>query len=211
MGLLRSIVLTPTFSVTRKANTYTTPSKFNGGNVHLFNQGARPLYEFELKLEPLFRSAAENLSFMHARFQGAGSFLYDGGPYASIQTFQIFAEGDGSKRQFFLPNRYIGSVVSGGALGSFANSFQFQSQNQITGTTSTWPTNQYSLNPIPGILTTNNTSATTVASGHDLLAMYSCNYRCVFDPDGIKMDEIYKGIFRVQLNLTEVPFYTGSY
>lgn len=210
MSLLRTLSVTPTFDVVRRSNTFTSIAKFDTGAMHVFNRGARALYSFELKLEPMYRGAMEQLEMLHQFLKGGRAFLYDGGPYASVQNFYTFAEGDGSRTQFFLPNRYIASVMSGGALGTYVSSLQIQTQNQVTLATSSWGSGNYSLTAVPGILNFNTATPTTPNSGHDIQAIYSCNYRCLFDPVGFQANEIAKGIFRVQLNINEVPFYVGS-
>lgn len=192
MALLRSLVLTPSFEYHRESLTQTTKVEFDGSNFQQrYNRRQRPLYRFECTLYPLKRSEDEYLMTFHAFHQGGRSFMFDGGPYATIRNYNLFGEGDGGTTQFFIPNRYI-----------TATSFSIQSENQSTLATSIWSTG-YSLNPNPGIVTF--TSAPS--SGHDLKAIYACRYRCFFEPDGLKFSEFASNLFKVTLKLEEAEIF----
>jgi hypothetical protein len=197
MALVRTLVLTPNFDVVRESVTFTNVTPFEtGGNLSLYNRAQRPLYRFTLKLEPLLRWAMEDLQAFHAFHQGGKSFFYDGGPYAQVEDFRLFGEGNGGQRQFYLPNRYVG-----------AGSLAVQTQNQATGTTSLW-TATYSLNPTIGLVTFNPSTATTPNSGHDVMAKWACKYRVRFDGDGFKESEFAKNIYKVELKLEELLLFT---
>jgi len=200
MALLRTFTCTPGNDITREAVTFTSAVDFDGGTSHLFNRVQRPLYKFEVHLGPLTRAEAESLSAFHSFHQGGKSFLWDGGAWGTVQNNNLVGEGDGSRRDFFLPNRYIG-------VGSLA----VRTVNQTTGVTSNWAASSanswpYSLNATPGLVFFANSSNTLPASGHDLAVIYACRYRCVFEPGGIKMSNIARGLFTVDLKLIEVPF-----
>jgi hypothetical protein len=189
MPPLRTLVITPGFDITRTSVTQVNAVNFDtAGTVQLFNRGSRPSYQFAYKLEPLFRKEKEQLEFFHAEHQGAKSFMCECHPYNTVENYQRFAWADGSRTQFFLPNRYLG-----------ASSFSLQSRNVLTQATSIWST-AYSLMPTPGIIL----FASAPSSGHDLEARYACQYRVVFEAGGIKSTEWARGVYRVELNLQEV-------
>ena len=198
MALLRTLTCTPGEDLNREAVTFTSVVEFDAGFPHLFDRTQRPIYRFELQLGPLTRAEADCLSAFHAFHKGGKSFLWDGGMYGAVTNPQLVGEGDGSRRDFFLPNRYIGS-----------GSLTVYSRNQATGVTSTWvaasvngwPT---SLNATPGLVMFANSSNTIPASGHDFYAAWACQYRCVFEPGGIKIGNFARGLYRADLKLTEI-------
>ena len=199
MPLLRTFTCTPGENVQREALTLTSAVGYESGFAHLFNRMQRPLYRFEIHLGPLTRAEAESLSAFHAFHQGGKSFLWDGGMYGAVTNPQLAGEGDGSRRDFFLPNRYIG-----------AGSLTVYTRNQATGVTSTWavasangwPT---SLNATPGLVTFANSTNTIPVSGHDFYAAWGNQYRCIFEPDGIRVSLAHKGpLFEADLKLMEL-------
>lgn len=202
MSHVYTLTLTPSFDFKRRAKTQTTAVEFDGsGFIQRFNRRARPIYEFEIVCYPLRREEADALNAFHAMHQGGRSFDFDGGPYATVRNYSRFAEGTGSKRQFYLPNRYI-----------TATSFSFQTQNQDTLATSNWlasSTNGWpsSLNADIGVLTFANSTNTIPASGHDLRAIYACKYRCFFEPDGFEIAEFAAGLFRCELRISEAEIF----
>jgi hypothetical protein len=196
MPLLRTLNITLAFDVTREAVTQTSVVEYNDSNfTHNFNRAQRPAYRFNIKLDPMVTSTAEALSAFHAFHQGAKSFMWNGGKYGTVNNYNLFGEGGGNRRQFFLPNRYVTS-------GTLA----VQTRNQATGATSAWATSAYSANWNPGIVTFNNSTNTIPASGHDVEGKYSCFYRVVFEPNGLKMSEFASGVFRADMVLKEVFF-----
>ncbi len=195
MPPLRTLVLTPGLDLVRTAVTKTNVVDFDSaGTVQLFARGSRPAYQFSFKIEPIFRKELESLEFFHSEHMGARSFMCRCDPYNTVENYQRFATAEFSQTQFFLPNRYIG-----------ANSFSLQSRNQNTLATSAWATNAYSLMPTPGILL----FPSAPSSGTDLEAKYAVDgYRVVFEPDGLKVSEWARGVYRVELNLREVFIFT---
>lgn len=202
MALLRTLALTPSFEYSRESLTHTTEVEFDGSNfIQRYGRRQRPVYKFTCQLYPLKREETETLITFHAFHQGGKSFLFDGGPYATVRNYSLFGEGDGSKRQFFLPNRYV-----------TATSFSFQTQNQVTLATSNWvasSTNGWpsSLNADPGVLTFANSTNTIPLSGHDLRAIYACRYRCFFEPDGFKISEFAAGLFKAEIVIREAEIF----
>jgi len=195
--MIRTLVTTATFDVQRESITKTNVVDFDsGGTVQLFSRSTRPYYKFTVKLEPLVRYTAEQLEAFHAEHQGAISFFCDCPPYNTIENFQRVAVGNGVTTQFFLPNRWIGANTG-------ANSFSMQTRNQLTQATSLWSSG-YSVTVAPGILT----FSTVPSSGHDIEAKYSCTYRVVFEPDGKKIAEWARGVYRSEFTLREVFLFT---
>ena len=126
--------------------------------------------------------------------------MWDGAAYGRVENYNLVGEGDSARTQFFLPNRNIG-----------ASSIAVRTANQATGVTSNWLASSsnswpYSMNATPGILTFANSANTIPASGHDLMAIYGCRYRCIFEPSGITMTEIARGVYRMDLKLAETAF-----
>ena len=201
MPLLRTFTCTPGEEVTREAITFTGGVQFdNPGLLHVFNRGQRPAYKFDLKLGPLTRGEVESLSAFHAFHQGGKSFLWNGDIYGSIANYNLVGEGDGSRTQFFLANRYIG-----------AGSLAVQTVNQATGVSSNWVVSSsnswpYSLNAVPGVVTFANSTNTIPASGHDFHARWANQYRCLFSPEGLTVTHFARGLYRVELMLFETLF-----
>lgn len=195
----RTFTCNPSPPVVRETVTYTSAVGFDTGQEHLFNRVQRPLYKFELHLGPLVRAEAESLSAFHSFHRGSKSFIWNGGTWGAIENYSLMGEGDGSRRDFYLPNRYIG-----------INSISIRTANQATGVTSDWAASSsnswpYSLNANPGLILFANSTNTIPASGHDFMAAYSCYYRCVFEQGGLKMGNVSRGLFVVDLKLMEVP------
>ena len=198
MAGTRTFTCLPTFPVIREAVTNTSVSDAgNTGLYRTFNLSQRPEYRFELTLGPLLKSAAESLSAFHAFHQGGKSFFWDGAPYDGVKNYQLFAEGNDAQKQFFLAN---GNVT--------ATSFSFRTFKPSTGATSNWAASSanswpYSVNGIPGTIACANSSNTIPASGDDLQAIYASKYRCVFEPQGMKMEYSAMNVFKVELKLRE--------
>lgn len=201
MPHLRTFTCTPGEEVTREAITFTGGVQFdNPGLLHVFNRGQRPAYKFDLTLGPLTRGEAESLSAFHAFHQAGKSFLWNGDIYGSVANPNLVGEGDDSRRDFFLPVRYVG-----------AGSLTIYTRNQATGVTSTWVAASanawpYSLNPNPGLVTFANSANTIPASGHDFYAAWGNQYRCLFSPEGLTVTHFARGLYRVELSLFETLF-----
>ena len=196
MPTLRTLTFTPAPGVEREATTFTSVTDFdNAGLFHTFNRSQRPAYRFKLRLGPLTRQEVESLSALHAYHQGGRSFLWDGGQYGRVENFSLVGEGDGARRQYFLPNRYIG-----------ASSLEVRTLRPSTGATSAWATTAYSLNATPGILVFHAGASTTPTSGDDVQARWANQYRVLFEPDGIRVSEMARNLFTVELALRETMF-----
>ena len=198
MPLVRTLSTTPSFSIHREAVTHTTVSPFdNTGLQAVFNRGQRPIYKFDLELYPIQRWEAEYVEAFHAFHQGGKSFFFDGGPWGRMENFVLIGEGNTSNRQFFIPNRYIGT-----------GSLRIQTENQTTLATSDWAVNStngwpYSLSAIPGVVTFANSGNTIPGSGFDVKAKWGCKYRVLFPPDGIKVSALPGEARRIELTLLE--------
>lgn len=193
MGYTRTLVTTQAFSVVRTAKTHTANLEFdNTGIFHVFNRTQRPSYNFEVTLNPLTRSEVESMQAFHAFHMGGKAFLWDGNPYNRIENYGTIGEGDGSRRDFFAINRNID-----------ANSFSLRTLRPSNMTTSAWAANAYSLNATPGLVTTNNSANTIVASGDDLQAISAHTYKVVFDPEELKVEEFARGLFKIDFKLRE--------
>ena len=199
MAGIRTLTVTPIFPIDRTAVTKTNVVDFE--NTDLFsaqNRGARPSYRFEFTTCALNRLEVESLSAFHHLHMGGKSFFWSGYPYNTVENFQTFDEGVTGKLQFYLPNRNIG-----------ASSLRVQTRNPSTGATSLWVVGSangwpYSLNPTPGIISFSDSASTIPVSGADIQAIYACQYRVTFEPDGFKTSLFAGGmLWRAQLKLRE--------
>lgn len=201
-AVLRTFVCTPTTEIKRRSISNTSGGEFDSpGFVHLFNRGARPVYQFEFGIGPLRKAEAESISAFFAFHQHGKTFLWNGGPFARVDNYSLIGEGDTSRRDFFMPNRYI-----------TAGSFAFRTVNQATGATSNWAASSangwpVSLSPTPGIVTTANSTNTIVGSGHDAAAVWACQYRCIFDMgEGFQIEEFTRGLYQATIKLQELAY-----
>jgi len=190
MSYTRTLTFTPGPSIKREALTLTAIVGEQAGLVHAsFSLTQRPLYRFSIDIGPLIKSEVECLSALHAYHQGNKSFFWDGGPYGTIDNYNLVGEGDSIRKDFFLPNRYV-----------TAGSIAVATYSPVTQETSLWST-AYSLNPNPGLLV----FATIPASGHDVMAKWACRYRVFFSPEGIKLEKVALDLYQAQLMLVEAP------
>mgnify|MGYP001584493569 CR=1 FL=1 len=202
MSHLRTLTFTPSF-VERESITHTSRTQFdNTGLAQYLSRASRPAYRFTLKLEALTKLQMNSLTAAHAYHQGGRSFLWDGAGYGSVDNFSLVGEGGGARREFFLGNRNVG-----------AGSVAIQTFRPSSGVTSAWAASSanawpYSLTGAAGVVTFANSSNTIPASGDDVNAQWGCNYRCHFEPDGIKVVNQWRGVYSVELILTETA-YTG--
>ena len=202
MAGVRTLTFTPSY-VEREAITLTSATQFDStGMAQYLSRASRPAHRFTLKLEALTRQQVDSLTAAHAYHQGGKSFLWDGAGYGSVDNFSLIGEGDSARREFFLGNRNIGT-------GSVAVQ-TFRPANGLSSawaasSTNAWP---YSLTAGAGVITFANSSNTIPASGDDVNARWGCNYRCHFAPEGIKVTNQWRGVYSVELILTETA-YTG--
>ena len=194
----RTIVFTPSV-VDREAVTYTSATGFdNTGLAAYFNRASRPSYRFTIRMDALTKSQAESLSALHAVLQGGQSFFWNGGPFGDVQNMSLIGEGDLQRRDFFLGNRNVGaSSVSVQTLRSAVSSAW------LASSTNGWP---YSVTAVAGLITFANSTNTIPASGDDVMARWGCNYRCHFEPGGITVRNEHRGVYSVELKLTETAF-----
>lgn len=198
MAHTRTIVLTPSV-VEREATTYTSATGFdNTGLAQYFSRASRPAYRFTIRMDALTKSQAESLSALHAVLQGGQSFFWDGGPWGDVQNMSLVGEGDSQRRDFFLGNRNVGagSISVQTLRGAVSSAWATSSANG-------WP---YSLTAVAGVVSFANSTNTIPASGDDVMARWGCRYRCHFEPDGIVIENEHRGVFSVELKLTETAF-----
>ena len=198
MSHTRTITFTPS-AVEREAITYVSATGFdNTGLAAYFNRASRPAYRFTIRMDALTKQQAESLSALHATLMGGQSFFWDGGPWGDIQNMSLVGEGDSQRRQFFLGNRNVGaSSVAVQTLRAAVSSAW------ATSSANGWP---YSLTAVAGVVTFANSTNTIPASGDDVMARWGCNYRCHFEPGGIMVRNEHRGVFSVELKLTETAF-----
>lgn len=187
MAGIRTFTCTPGFDVQREAITKTMVADFDQPGMFSVSNGAsRPAYRFTLNIAALTQIQQESISAFHFVHQGGKAFYFNGlDAWSRVNTLALIGEGNGSQKEFFLPNRNIdsGSVVVA----------------VFDGTTHSITT-AFSLNPIPGVIA----FTTAPSSGHDIEASHTHKYKVVFEPDGLKVDEFAAGVFRAQLKLREL-------
>lgn len=186
MSRTRTLAFTPSPSLIRESITHTSLADFdNTGLSQVFNRGARPAYLFKLRFDSLTKTEVDCLTGLHHFHQGGKSFFWDGINYGRVDNYVLVGEGDDARTEFFLPNR---NIVSN----------SFTPRTIRAGASSVWVTN-FSLNAVPGVLVFD----TAPASGDDVQALYHNEYRCLFEPGGITVEEFTKGVYRVELTLRE--------
>ena len=185
MAGTRTLTVTPGFTVEREAMTQTIETDFeNTGLFSRFSTGQRPIYKFSIELPVLDQIQAQSLAAFHFFHQGSKAFFYDGGLWGQISSFNLIGEGDGTRTEFFLQNRNIDTnsisiAIDDGAARSVTTAF--------------------SLNDIPGVIAFD----TSPQSGDDILSATGHKYRVLFAPEGLKIVQFTKGVWRAQLNLRE--------
>src|SRR3990167_656958 len=200
MAGVRTLTFPPSY-VERESITLTAaPQLDNTGLTQRFSRSSRPSYRFTLRLEALTRQQVNSLTAAHAVLQGANSFLWDGAGWGSVDNFSLIGEGDAARREFFLGNRNEGAGSV--ALQTFRPS-NGQTSAWAASSTNAWP---YSLTGGAGVITFANSSNTIPASGDDVNARWGCNYRCHFEPEGIRIVTEHRGVFSAELILTETAY-----
>lgn len=186
MAGIRTLTVTPGFDIQREAITKTAVVDYeNAGLYALFSKSSRPAYKFRVPIPALTKIQVDSLNAFHHFHQGAKAFFWDGGYYGYVSSLNLIGEGNSSRTDFFLPNRNID-----------ANSIAVGIFNGAT----TSITTAFSLYAVAGVISL----ATAPLSGHDIMAAHAHKYKLVFEPDGLKVDEIYSGIFRAELTLREI-------
>lgn len=184
---IRTFTCTPGYDIQREAITKTAVADFDQPGLFSATNGAqRPAYRFVVNIPALTRIQVQSLQAFHFFHQGAKAFYINGfEAWSYVSTLNLIGEGNGSKKDFFLPNRNID-----------ANSITVAVFDGVTHSI----TSAYSLNPVPGIIS----FTTAPTSGHDIEASHAHKYKVVFEPDGLKTDEFASGVWKAQLKLREL-------
>ena len=187
---MRTLTFAPNPNVIREAVTHTTVAGLPGFS-HRFDAMPRPMYRFSLQLGPIYKFEVECLSALHAFHQGRKSFFWDGGWYGNMSQFMLAGEGDGSRQDFLVPNRYLGH----------ANSISVRTLRPSTGASSDWVTATFTTWLNPGLIKL----STAAASGDLVQAKYSCFYCVTFASDGLSVDQVATDLYTVRFDLFENP------
>ena len=190
---VRTLTFTPAPTVAREAITE-TQAVGNDGYRHLLDPAARPFYRFSLEVGPLIKHEAESLSALHAYHMGHRAFLWDGAQYHTVPDYGTAGEGDGLRKEFLLPHRYIGGTAG-------ASSLAVRTLRPSTGATSNWATSAWSLYASVGLLKL----GTAPVSGDLVQAKYANLYRVNFAPDGVRLEQVAKDLYMAQFELVENP------
>lgn len=186
MAGIRTFTCTPGFAIQREAMTKTSVVEFDQSGIFaMFGRSSRPTYKFTVPIRALTKIQVDSLNAWHMFHQGGKAFFWDGGFYGYVSSLNLVGEGNGSRTDFYLPNRHIdpNSISIG-----------------IFNGTTTSITTAFSLYATAGMISL----ATAPLSGHDVMASHAHKYKVVFEPDGLKVQEIYSGIFQAELMLREI-------
>lgn len=184
-GGIRTLTVTPSFDIEREAVTYEDENDYdNTGLFAVYSRAGRPAYKFRLNVSPLVQIQQQSLSAFHFFHQGSKPFFFDGGKWSSVSALNLIGEGDGTRTEFLLPNRFINADSISVAV--------------YDGTTTSL-TSAFSLNADPGIIVFD----TAPDSGDDIMASHGHKYKCLFAPRGLKVAQIAAGVWRAEVNLRE--------
>jgi len=184
-GGVRTLTVTPGAEIQRDAITFTSVQDYdNTGIFHVFSRASRPTYRFKMTLPGLVKLEADSLAGFHHFHMGGRAFFWDGGNFGEVSSLALVGEGDGTRTEFFLPNRFVD-----------ANSISMA----IFDGTATSITTAFSLNPDPGIIAFD----TAPDSGDDVLGSHGHKYKVVFEGEGLKMVNFSRGVWRAELLLRE--------
>jgi len=181
------IPITLSFSpnaLTREAMTFTVLTDYVTA-VQLFNRARRPIYRFTLTYDTISRSHMQELQGLHAAHQGAVPFFWNGGEFGAMENYNLIGVADGHTTTYYLPNRNINT-----------SSFSARMLKPDTGVTSV--TGDYFLRAWGQMDFT-----VTPSSGQEIQAKWACTYLVNFDPNGIKMEQIARNVYRTEFQLIE--------
>ena len=179
-----SLTFTPS-AIRREAITYTTQADYCTV-FHSFNRMRRPAYRFTLTYDALSRAHINVLQGLQAAHQGGMPFFWDGGEFGAVENYVFIATADGKPTPtYFIPNRGINT-----------NSFSVRMKNTFTNVTSV--TGDYFIRSTGELLFT-----VTPTSGQEVYAKWACNYLLNFDPNGIKLEQIARNVYRAEFQLIE--------
>jgi len=179
-----SLTFTPN-NLRRTAMTVTTIADFAMSQQKI-NRTRRPMYKFTLTYDALSRSHMQELQGVHHVLCGGTPFYYPGGEFGGVENYVFIATADGhATPSYLLPNKNIGT-----------GSYSVRMRNPASGVTSV--TGDYFMRPWGQIDFT-----VTPTSGMEVYARWGCYYLVNFAPDGIKMEQIARNVWRCEFDLIE--------
>lgn len=157
-----TLTLSTHYTVQRRILSPVRQQPFGVGLTQVHSPWSRPAYEFVLRASPVFlQSDAEALYGFMQYHQGDRPFWYDGDIWGSQSTPIFIGKGDGSRRQFYLPNRHILED----SLTAYADEVEADPAPEVALRT--------------GLLLFED----PLDTGAVLKATYACRYPCVFVED----------------------------
>ena len=187
MAGTRTLTMTPGFDIEREPIIGLSTVDFDSvGMFASFNRSERPSWRFKMKLDALNQIEQQSLQAFYNFHMAGKAFFWDGGNWSAVTTLSLVGEGDGTRTEYFLPNRFIDS--SSLTMGIW-NSGDATSE-----------TAAFSLNPDPGIVVFD----TAPDSGDDIMASHGHKYRLLFERDGFKIKQFAKGVWRAELSMREI-------
>jgi len=171
-------------ALTREAMTFSVLTDYVTA-FQLSNRARRPMYRFTLTYDAISRSHMQELQGLHAYHQGATPFYWNGGEFGAVENYCLIGVADGRSTAYYLPNRNLN-----------ASSFSARMLTTDTGVTSI--TTDYTLRTWGQV-----DFGTAPSSGQEIYAKWACNYLVNFDPNGLKMEQIARNVYKTQFTLTE--------
>ena len=168
------------YSILRRQIAPVLRTRIGGGASQLRRQYQRPIYEFTLKDSHAVKSSAEYIYGFARYHQQDIPFWWSGGPWGTVSTPILVGFGDGTRTQFFLPNR---NVQGSGFIAYHDGTAYTLSDWDLDGPT--------------GLVTFHSAPAANVK----LTALYLCSYKVVFASDSevlLNEENLYASLFSYQ-------------
>lgn len=157
----RELILNTSYPVRREVLNPRQISPRGGGIFQVRNLWHRNYYRFYVTAKFLLRGELDAFMGFVNLHKGTRAFQWSGLEWGFVGNPTVFAEGNGSQTQFFLPNRFVYE----GSLFLYLNGVETPAQSV------NWGSGLVTLSSPPGV---------------DVLisAKYQCYYKVIFDYEG---------------------------
>ena len=184
---IQTLNLDSHYSVFRSIMAPRLQANVGNGVMQARRKYRRPTYIFRVHDSMAIQSQAEYL-YSFAQYHNSDTpFWWSGGPWATPSTPLLIDFGDGSRTQFFLPNRNI--TVSTTAVYDNGSPSTISSVDLTSGLV---------------------TLSSAPADGHTITATFTCKYKVVFELEQdtlLNEEQFYAHLFRYEgIVLREVLF-----
>ena len=149
-----------------------------------FGVSQRPAYRFKLKLGPLTKPEVDCLTALYCYHGQAVAFLWNGSPWNNVENYYVVGEGDGTRTEYFLQNRYVDA-------NSIAVAVVVSGVQSVT--------TAFTLVATPGIVR----FTTAPSSGSTVEARHAHQYKVTFAAD-LRVAVIRKHLFDAEVELAEI-------